>query len=208
MCSGYGRPVLSIIGGRADLKFQDADSETWRRRLQASAPQIAPAIASIGRIEVKNHPSGFDYMGTGWVVDDGVIVTNRHVAMTFVERSSEGFSFLIGFDRTNPIGVDIDFLEEVGSAAAEEHVISRILYIARDDEPDVAFLELSKGGAQPRPVGLLSETIPHKTMVATIGYPARDPRIPDQALMDRIFGGVDTRSVLRQGLPRICLLTR
>jgi S1-C subfamily serine protease len=197
----YGRPVLAIHGGETELKFEDPDSETWKRRLQASALQIAPGIASIGRIEVKNHPSGFDYMGTGWVIDDGIIVTNRHVAQTFAERTEAGFSFSIGFDRVKPIGVDIDFLEEIGSDAAREYLISQVLYIARKYEPDVAFLKFDQADQRLpfRPIGLLGERIPVKTMVATVGYPARDPYLPDQELMERIFGKIYDKKRLAPG---------
>ena len=196
-----GRPVINILHGKAQLQFGDTGSDTWRKRLEQSTTTIAPAVNAIGRIEVKNHPSGFDYMGTGWVIDEGVIVTNRHVALSFAARGGEGFTFLTGFDRKNPIAVDIDFLEEFGNPVQQPLNISRVLYIAKDNEPDVAFLQLEPATASlnPRPIRLGSSLIPQNVMVAIIGYPARDNRIPDAALMDRIFGEVYNKKRLAPG---------
>lgn len=197
----YGRPVLAIKDGKVQLVFADADSETWRARLTKSSTQIASAIPSVGRVDVTNHPSGLDYMGTGWVVDDGVIITNRHVALTFAEADGKGFSFLVGFDRTNAIGVDVDFLEEVGNPARKQYAITRVIYIARDSEPDVALLALDIRPGEPAPpkLALLGDIVPDKTMVATIGYPARDNRVPDRQLMDKIFGAVYDKKRLAPG---------
>lgn len=196
----YGRPVLALRSGQPKLVFEDPDSETWRTRLTNASDYLRAAAASIGRIEVSNHPSGFPYMGTGWVIDDGVIVTNRHVALTFAERGDQGFTFSTGFDRKNPIGVDIDFIEEIDNVAASEYAISRVLYIARDDEPDIAFLEYNGTGRPPLSrIETIPDFIPKNTMVAIIGYPARDSRVTDLKLMDRIFGGIYDKKRLAPG---------
>jgi hypothetical protein len=193
----YGRPVIAIKDGTTFFDPKDIDSDTWRTRLSASAKQLQPAIASVGRIEVTNHPSGFPYMGTGWVIDRGVVVTNRHVALTFAQRDGIEFSFLLGFDRKNPIGVDIDFLEEIDNSAQRAFPITRVLYISRDNEPDFAFLAIDD--RTPAAIPLLDSPISAQTMVAVIGYPAKDSRIPDQELMNRIFGGLYDKKRLSPG---------
>lgn len=196
-----GRPVLNILDGDAVLDFQDVASQTWQRRLHNSSAAIAPVIRAVGRVEVGNHPSGLDYMGTGWVIDDGVIVTNRHVAETFAAYRDEEFRFLTGFDRKNPIGVNMDFLEEVGNPRQQPLKVSRVLYIAKETEADVAFLELEPAtrSSNPKPVRLSGELTPVDTMIAVAGYPARDGRIPDAALMDRIYGKVYDKKRLAPG---------
>ena len=196
----YGRPVIAIKKDAAAFDPKDVDSETWRTRLEASAAGLGKVIPSVGRIEVTNHPSGFPYMGTGWVVDTGVIATNRHVALSFAERGSQGFTFSIGFDRKNLIGVSVDFLEEIDNAEKRVFGISKVLFISKDTEPDIAFLAITPDTKGiPSPLRLLRDTVPEKTMVALIGYPARDSRIPEQALMDRIFGNVYDKKRLAPG---------
>lgn len=195
-----GRPVLTIAGGEAELRFEDLAGEVWRNRLAGSSSTLAPIIASVGRIEVVNHPF-YDYVGTGWLVADDLVVTNRHVALEFAERVASGWKFQLGFDRRSAIGARIDFLEEIGNELAAEIPISEVWWIAPDDGPDVAFLKLQGAslGSRPRPVPLAASAAAARTVVATIGYPARDSRIPERDLMDQIFGGVYDKKRLAPG---------
>jgi len=195
-----GRPVLAITRGDAQFKIEDADSQVWRTRLQQSAPLLHPAIAAIGRVEAGNLPMAPPYIGTGWLIDEGVIVTNRHVALEFAERGPRGFSFKLGFDRKSAVSADIDFLEEIDNPATARFDISDILFIARDGAPDVAFLKLSGGKSNgARPIKLSRSILPAQTIVATIGYPARDPYLPDQKLMEQVFGSVFDKKRLAPG---------
>jgi V8-like Glu-specific endopeptidase len=186
-----GRPVLGVIDGKIDLDTTSAEDQVWNARLQAAAAVLGPSIPAVGRVEATNWPTGLPYVGTGWLIEQNLIVTNRHVALEFAERGQTGFKFQLGFDRRNPVAVDIDFLEEVDNTATDRYDIGDILYIARDTEPDVAFLRLGPGkGPLARPIKLASQLLPSKTMVGVVGYPGRDPRIPDQDLMAKIFGNV------------------
>src|SRR5262249_9493248 len=125
-----GRPVLGILNGSVDLNIDDPASAVWKNRLQDSAAALAPAIAAVRGIEPTNWPLDQPYIGTGWLIDQDLIVTNRHVALDFAERGQTGFTFQIGFDRRNPVAVDIDFLEEIGRAAKAEFTINEIFFIA------------------------------------------------------------------------------
>lgn len=195
-----GRPVLAINRGDAQLKIEDPDSQVWRTRLQQSTALLHPAIAAIGRVEADNLPMAPPYVGTGWLIDDGVIVTNRHVALEFAQRGGSGFRFKLGFNRSSAVTADIDFLEEIDNSATAKIGISDILYIARDGAPDVAFLKLSGGKSTgARPIKLSRSILPAQTIVATIGYPARDPYLPNQKLMERIFGDVFDKKRLAPG---------
>lgn len=186
-----GRPVFGVTDGNIDLNIESAEDAVWKDRLQQAAAVLGPSISAVGRVEATNWPIGLPYIGTGWLVEQDLIVTNRHVALEFAERGPTGFSFQLGFDRRNPVAVDIDFLEEVDNPAIARFTIGDILYIATDTEPDVAFLRLSPGqGALARPIKLASSLLPSKVMVGVVGYPGRDPRIPDQDLMAKIFGNV------------------
>jgi PLD-like domain/Trypsin-like peptidase domain len=196
-----GRPVLGILNGSVDLNIDEPESAVWKNRLQQSAAALAPAIAAVGRIEATNWPLGGPYIGTGWLIDQGLIVTNRHVALEFAERGQTGFTFQVGFDRRSPVAVDIDFLEEIGNAAEAQFTISEIFFIANDTGPDVAFLKLQPSQIRQlaQPIKLSNQLLPSQTMVAVVGYPGRDPRVPDQDLMAKIFGNVFDKKRLAPG---------
>lgn len=193
-----GRPVFAVARGQVKIKFEEAGAKVWKRRLEASANVLAPAIAAVGRVELTNHPMEADYAGTGWLVEPDIVVTNRHVALEFAQRTAAGFGFRIGFDRRTNIAVNIDFLEEIGSKAEDEIDVRDIIFINNDSGPDVAFLRLANP-ANRRPVKLATQIPAQEVVTATIGYPAKDSRVPDQALMNSIFGGVYDKKRLAPG---------
>jgi endonuclease G len=192
-----GRPVLTVRNDEAELTFADAESEVWRARLLAARDRLAPAIRAAGRIEVDRH--GLDWLGTGWLVADDVVVTNRHVAAEFGRRQGERFVFRQGFG--GPMASRIDFREEVGGSGAREFALARILHIEDDGGPDVAFLQVTPRTGDPlaRPIALAARTPCARQQVAVIGYAARDSRIPEQDLMLRIFGDVFDKKRLAPG---------
>ena len=199
-----GRPVFDVRDGAAVLESA-LDAEVWQRRLAepAVAARLARAITAVGRIEVDNHPLAIDYVGTGWLIEPGVIVTNRHVAAEFAERQGDGFRFRRGFDRAHPVGARIDFLEEIDNPAALELAITEILYLAPAHAPDVALLRLapSTGAAlETPPIPLARGRLDATAPVAVIGYPAEDRANPDRRLMDQLFGGVYEKKRLAPGL--------
>ena len=190
-----GRPAYVVSGGKPVLSDTDDDSEVWRKRLDPNDPlskKWQSAVLSVGRINMQNHPAAMPYAGTGWVIDNNVIVTNRHVARVFAQSRGQGFEFRTGFDRTNKIGVDWDPIVEFGSTASNVFRITRVLYIASDAEGDIAFLGIEPAAGQTPldKIVLFDQALSYPTMVAVVGYPARDDSLPDQSLMERIFGGV------------------
>ena len=66
-----------------------------RRLLLGRAMLIYYPFGRAGRIEVDNHPD-LTWVGTGWLLADDVVVTNRHVASEFAALSvtSAGRSFV------------------------------------------------------------------------------------------------------------------
>ena len=196
-----GRPVLAVREGVPVLEFEDAESEVWKDRLKTAAEVLQKPITAVGRIEVDNHP-WFKWVGTGWLVDGDIVVTNRHVAEEFVSRSRGSLTFTIGFDRVNPIGCRIDLVEEIGREQAQEFTLSDALYVADAAGPDVAFFRVrpSRTGTRPPlPVKLAGSPAPDGLLVATVGYPAKDHRVPDQALMRKIYGDVFDKKRLAPG---------
>ena len=193
------RPVLAVRENKVTTEFLGPDSDVWRSRIDAARAILDIVIPSIGRIELKNN-ADFAWVGTGWLVADDIVVTNRHVAREFGRRTQDGFVFRVGFNG-GPQSAQIDFLEEFERSASLEFAIESILWIATPTEPDIAYLRVRQSGTNRRlatPIPL-AETVSPDDFVVTIGYPARDPRVPDQRLVQRIFGDVYEKKRLAPG---------
>ena len=193
------RPVLVIRNNRVTTEFLGPDSPTWAARIDSARAVLDAVIPSIGRVELRNN-ADFSWVGTGWLVADDVIVTNRHVAREFGRTGSPGFVFRLGVNG-GPQSANIDFLEEFQRRASREFAIESILWIATPNEPDVAYLRVKRPASnRPLPRHItLAETVSADDFVVTIGYPARDPRVPDQELVKRIFGDVYEKKRLAPG---------
>ncbi len=187
----FGRPVLFIRQGN----IAEAESETWRAKIEAARANLEAVIPAIGRIEARNHPS-LPWMGTGWLVAPEVLVTNRHVAVEFGRRKSGGgFVF-----KRNPAGrkmrARIDFCEEFEQPEEDEFRIREIVHIEEDDEvsPDLAFLRVDTVGEDdqglPQPVPLSPVDPEPDQVVGVIGYAAWDGRRNDEGVMERIFENI------------------
>ncbi|MET0828447.1 MAG: DNA/RNA non-specific endonuclease, partial [Microbacterium sp.] len=113
--------------------------------------------------------------------------------------SGTTFVFREGLDG-QPMHASIDLLEEIDREDDLTFEIREILHIEESGGPDVAFLRVDQtGGESPAtPISLARESRPDD-FVAVIGYPARDSRIPDVDLMDRIFGNVYDKKRLAPG---------
>ncbi len=77
------RPALLVRNNKID----PPDSVELRKRLVPLFPKLECRIPSVGRIEI--HNVGQPFTGTGWMVSDNVLVTNRHVAQTLAARKGQ-----------------------------------------------------------------------------------------------------------------------
>jgi endonuclease G len=170
------RPVLAIRDNVTRLIFiDDSDSKIWGERLTKARALLDVAIPAVGRIDLTG--AQLNWVGTGWLVAESVIVTNRHVAREFAMRKDDGFVFKMGL--TEQIGADVDFLQEIDNPNKLVFKLMRPLHIEEPPGPDVAFFEIEvvSGDARvARPIALAT-TIKATQEVATIGYPAFDSRI-------------------------------
>jgi endonuclease G len=183
-----GRPVLLVRND--DFDVDAVETDTWKSRLNQARRTLRAAVRSVGRIDLDNNPQ-FDWVGTGWVVADDVIVTNRHVADVFARRDSDKFVFRTSF--LGQMGARLDFREELDSASPEEFRIVDVLHIEDDPGPDIAFLRIdwaSNAAAGNRTAIPLAARIEPRRNIAVIGYPAKDTRTRIPQEMDRIFGEV------------------
>ena len=180
----YGRPSVLI---RNDT-FEVPKSDIWRDRLYPNKDKLRAAIRSVGRVEVP--ALSIPFVGTGWMIAPGIMVTNRHVASEVALKSGAGFTMRVTPDGLN-FTADLDFHEEAGKAAPFEVDLTNILYIADDAQgvPDIAFIRVASRDTRPLPppIPLSGAPLQVNQYVVAIGYPARDDR-DDQGVERKIFG--------------------
>ena len=148
---------------------------------------INQTLQSVGRIEVSGHPD-LDWLGTGFLVADDVVMTNRHVAQEFCRRSPGEWSFRSG------MAGRIDYVEEFG--VLEHAEFDFIGVIGIHEVYDLALLRvqpISGSGAKPPPPLTIASQPPGAVtgrQVFTCGYPASDSRRNDPQEMLRIFANI------------------
>ena len=183
------RPAIDIVNGDftiADPTWQHLDTNV---RLHQA---IRSTLASIGRIDPPDPPA-LAYFGTGFVVGDGLIMTNRHVAQLFTSGlGTNNLRFL------PDISPGIDFMHERGSDASMLLEIDSVAMI----HPywDMALLNVD-GLPDQHPVLKLSLDDPDDLVdldIVCIGYPAFDAR-NDARVQDKVFGGVYNVKRLQPG---------
>ncbi|WP_292452783.1 phospholipase D-like domain-containing protein [Mesorhizobium sp.] len=187
---GRGRPTIDL----ADATIRGAEASFLKEELQRRQAVVAPLLSRIGRIDVEGM-AGTPFVGTGWIIDDGIVVTNRHVAEIIARRSASGYSFRMGA-AGQPISLSFATGHLKGEAAPGISIpVASVLYIEPEQSAvDIAFLKLSVVSsvgtisALPIRVGSIAEAAP----LCVVGYPARASSrvIPDQALMQELYRGV------------------
>lgn len=192
------RPVLAILDNVTQLQFEDPDdSAIWKSRLENAKSFLDGAIRAVGRIELAGSP--YDWIGTGWLVSNSILVTNRHVANEFAMRKGEGFAFRMGSGEQ--ISASVDFLQEIGNAKTVVFRLLRPLYIEAEPGPDISFFEVEVVSGDlkvAKPIELAEQPMTTEN-VAVIGYPAYDSRIPEPDLMEKIYGKTYNKKRLAPG---------
>jgi endonuclease G len=172
------RPVIDVVSGKFEsthfLWKQLNTDDAIRGRLEAAMP-------AIGRIELPGHPR-LPYGGTGFVVGDGLVMTNRHVAQIFANGlGTRTLDFKPG------LRAGIDFIREQGRPPGQVFAVKRIVML----HPywDMAILAVDGLGANS---GLRLSLEDGRDLVghdiAIVGYPAFDPRNPAD-VQQNLFAG-------------------
>ena len=172
------RPVVDVMDGTYDTPsapFEHLGGAGERKQIEA-------AIRSIGRIELPGHPS-LPYGGTGFIVGDGLLMTNRHVAELFaVGIGRDELSF-----RSDQRAA-IDLLCERDRTDTKLFRIARVVMV----HPYWDMALLATEGLDLVPALRLAVADPDDLQeheVAVIGYPALDAR-NNVDLQNRIFRGL------------------
>jgi endonuclease G len=185
------RPVAFVRGD----SYDDLDGPWVSLNDDVIKKRIASLLPLIGRVEVPSSPI-LPYAGTGFVVGQGLIATNRHVAQLF----SQGRGLTIRY-RAGDAAIDfkrqIDAPDDDRTAYLSVRAVEMIhpywdmALLRVDDLPTDRMLRLSVKSPE--------ELVDHNVVV--IGYPARDER-NDVALQDRIFNRTYNVKRLQPGVIR------
>ena len=185
------RPALFVQDDDVDPTV--ADAGTWQARITGFRTQLPKVARSVGRI---NSKIGFpDYAGTGWVIADGLIATNKHVlellAGTAGPPSDGTWRFL------KP--VTIDFAGEFQRTRERSFTITGVKFASPDkingilkpSNLDVAILTVERNnGAEdlppPLPLSRKVNSLSVQAPVYVMGYPARPNDEFGEVLM-RVF---------------------
>lgn len=169
------RPVLDVVDGTF------GDPGAYFPELAKEPGNVRLALASVGRVDVTGIP-GVPYVGTGFLVGDGVLMTNRHVAEVFTSGLGKAarLHFLPG------ITASVDPRQELGRPVGLPLTVTKPLLI----HPywDMALLQV-KGAEKLHPLRLAVDQPTEKApALAVVGYPAFDPR-NDPKVQQQVFRG-------------------
>lgn len=174
------RPAILVQGGRFEPPMGP-----WSR-LAANVQDLVPMLASVGRLSVA--PAYGGALGTGFVVGDGLIMTNRHVLDYLYTADGDGGQLI------DDLSMTIDFKQEYSSSASSVfQVIGMRRAFSESSGIDLALLEVKRHGiaGEPLPNPLLLQSRPAAVKsgaaVCVVGYPQADPDRNNANEMDRIF---------------------
>jgi len=170
------RPAIDIIDDSYSIPphpWTHFDQASVRNRVQA-------AIPSIGRINIPELTQ-YPYAGTGFVVGDDLLMTNRHVARFFTRGL--GLTLLDLSSSAN-----VNFKHEINNEGSRRFEVADVVLI----HPywDMALLRVSGLSEQHSSLTLSATPVEDfaDNDVAVVGYPAFDDR-NDLVEQNRIFRG-------------------
>jgi endonuclease G len=172
------RPVVFVRGDS-----YDAIEDPWLAlNDEAVRSRISRLLPSIGRVEVPNSPQ-IPYGGTGFVVGNNLLMTNRHVAKLF----SSGLGRQIVFHAGDSA---IDFKRQIDTPPSDRTAYLTVRGVLMV-HPYWDMALLSVDGLAADKVLTLSVKSPEDLVgrnIVAVGYPAKDWR-NDSTVQERIFGG-------------------
>jgi V8-like Glu-specific endopeptidase len=179
------RPALFVQDDDVDPAV--AEAGTWQGAISGLRLGIASAAPSVGRI---NAEIGFpNYAGTGFVIADGLILTNKHVLEELGDLQPDG-------TWTFRKPVTIDFAAEFERPRKRTFKVTGVKFASPDrinrqlvlSNLDVAILTVETNNGQenlppPLPLSRKLSAISERSELYVMGYPARPVNEVGQVLM-------------------------
>lgn len=181
-----GRPPLLVKNGT----YETPPTKSLQAQLEPHRKRINQAVESVGRVEFRF--SRIPWGGTGWMIDDKIMITNRHVAELVAESDRRGGFRFKSSAIGRPLEARIDYREEHASTISREARLIRARFIAAAGQPDVALFEVESPGAfkLPPPIQLSDKKPAEGLDIGVIGYPADDPDRNDPDRIAQYFGNI------------------
>lgn len=185
------RPSFMIRNGEVDRSTSPAGA--WESILDASDEHLRQAISWVGRID----GPGSNHVGTGFLVQQDVIITSRRVLQSIANRNSDG-SWIVRPD------VSIDFGHEFGArTSVRRRAIKKVAFAGARfiNDPidhtklDLAVLELETQTGSPDhtdffTINMTPELVAPGATVYIIGYPGNPgPYEAPFTLLEQLFRG-------------------
>jgi endonuclease G len=171
------RPVVFVRGN----SYDDVPDPWSKLNSTAVKSTISELLPKIGRIELPFNPL-VPYGGTGFIVSDDLLMTNRHVAQLFASGLGTNIKYQSGASA-------VDFKRQIDTAEQDHTAFLKVAGVEMIHPFwDMALLRvegLPASGALPLSVSAPEDLLDRDVIV--VGYPARDLR-SDLDLQDRIFG--------------------
>lgn len=189
------RPVLFVEDdwiNKTEVTIKGMEAQDLIEQVERNRTTLQPLVPLIGRIDVAHFP-GSDYVGTGWLVAQDIVVTNRHVASLIARWDGRRFMFRRGV-AGKPIEASLGTAHEFDDLVPDQSrcfPIKEVLYIEGEAGPDIAFLRVQRrtDGTRRSFIPIAESDIGDNVPVLVMGYPARASKsvIPDQDLMRELF---------------------
>jgi hypothetical protein len=188
----YGRPALLVSEGRL------GSVPPFWNLLEDQREEIELAQRGVGRIELLGHPE-YDWAGTGFLVNDGVLMTTRRVAELFIENQGGRFQFRPG------ITTWMNYRSRYQAVSEAGYRVRGVIGV--HDVYDLALLEVERpqiNGTAPAPLALAAQAPPNLDgrPVYLVGYPVRDARRNEPEPIARVFRDVYNVKRVQPGLLR------
>ena len=148
-----GRPALRYSNGKVQPPNSLlGENGHWQAVVLTARSAINKASESVGRIANTNNFGLAEGLGTGWRARTDLIVTNRHVVQAMVSNPA---------DQRSKWKLDtgkksfIDFAVTDNSAGAKRFDIADLLFVAPEEDIDLAILSITSAAATlPEPLTL------------------------------------------------------
>jgi hypothetical protein len=176
----YGRPAVLVAEGKLGT------APPFWNVLEDQREEIELAQRGVGRIELLGHPE-YDWAGTGFLVNENVLMTTRRIADTFAEQRNGRWQFRPG------ITTWMNYRSRYQTVPDAGYRVRNILGV--HPTYDVALLEVERPysySATPGPLALAAQP-PQELrdrQAYLIGYPVRDARRNESETIARIFRDV------------------
>lgn len=186
-----GLEAVILAVGRPAILVQDnsfPEPPPGWEALEQNRAAIEEILPSVGRIDIIVNKERFQ-LGTGFLVGKNIVMTNRHVAMSFAKKEKKAWALW------ETRKASIDWYREDERPKSAEFRVKRVIGIHEHKDIDLALLEI-----EPKPVkGKLvlpdvlrvsAKASKKKEQVYAVGYPKVDNSgDTPAAVLQNIFGG-------------------